>query len=328
MTPVAESLLTRIKLQLKTVPFLVAAKRALYRHTYLTSKFVFGLVRKPLFPSLMRFGAIRQLVFDTTPNPTLVVAQCQTETFIVSSRDSGIGRMLACHGLLDYQSLETVVSLLGPNFSRDLLVDVGANIGSICVPAVSRGAFKRAIAIEPEPHNFSLLSANVFINQVSGQITTHNLALGPTSGDSLTFELSDSNFGDHRIRTSSDAGLYGEDRRKTLTVRSDTLDSVVPDLKPEGTLIWMDTQGFEGHILTGASKALAKGPPLVIEFWPYGMKRTGSFSSLKAALLQTNYESFYDLSKPNEKLALTHDALDAIYASLGEFGNFTDLLIL
>lgn len=102
----------------------------------------------------------------------------------------------------------------------------------------------------------------------------------------------------------------------------------MPDLKPEGTLIWMDTQGFEGHILTGASKALAKRTPLVIELWPYGMKRAGLFSSLKAALLQTNYESFYNLSKTNEKLALTHDALGAIYVSLGEFGNFTDLLIL
>lgn len=136
-----------------------------------------------------------------------------------------MGRTLACHGLLDYQSLETVVSLLGPNFSRDLLVDVGANIGSICVPAVSRDAFKRAIAMEPEPHNFSLLSASVFINQISGQITTHNLALRPTRGDSLTFELSNSNFGDQRVRTSSDASLYGEDSRKTLTVRLDTFDS-------------------------------------------------------------------------------------------------------
>lgn len=328
MTALAENFLTLIKLQLKKIPLLVTTKRRLYRIVYSVSKLVFGLIRRTLFHPLMRFGAIRQLVFDTTPSATLVTAHCETETFIVSSRDAGIGRMLACHGLLDYRGLETVVSLLGPDFSRGLLVDIGANIGSICVPAVSRGVFQHAIAIEPDPYNFSLLSTNVFINQVSSKITAHNLALGPRDGDSLTFELSESNFGDHRIRTRLDAGLYEEDVRKTLTVRSDTLDTVVPELKPTSSLIWMDTQGFEGHILTGAKKALAKRPPLVIEFWPYGMNRAGSFGPLKAALLQAPYESFYDLSNPTVKFALTHDTLDAVYADLGESGKFTDLLIL
>jgi len=318
---------SKLKSALKKVAFLVAAKRCAYRYTYLVAKAIFGFCRRAFFHPLMRFETIRQLVFDTTPVDTLLSTKCGSETFVVSSRDTGVGRMLVCHGLLDYKTLETVIAILGPNFSRDLLVDVGANIGSICVPAVSRGVFKRAIAVEPAPDNFSLLSTNISVNNVADRISTYNFALGSQNGEHVTFELAESNFGDHRIRTRSDAGLYEEDKRKTLSVRSETLDSIAGKLDPENSLIWMDTQGYEGHILKGARTALSSRIPLVIEFWPYGMNRSESYLPLKAALLESNYEWFYDLSDPEHKLRLSEDSLDRIYSKLGEFGKFTDLLI-
>ena len=39
----------------------------------------------------------------------------------------------------------------------------------------------------------------------------------------------------------------------------------------------MDVQGYEGYILTGAKNTLQFTPPLVTEFWPYGMKRASTY---------------------------------------------------
>ncbi len=328
MNLAANKILASVKTSLKKIPYVLTTKRRIYRGSYLVSKYIFGLVRGRIFEPLMRFTVVRELMFDTIPSTRLLIAQSQNETFIVSSQDQAIGRMLTCHGLLDYEVLGTVVSLLGTQHSLDMIVDVGANIGTVSVTAVKRGVFKRAIAIEPGPLNFTLLTANILLNGISDQIITHNIALGSTDDDHLTFELSDSNFGDHRIRVRNDAGLYEEDQRKTLMIKSKTLDSVVSNINSANALIWMDTQGYEGHVLTGAPITLAKQIPLVIEFWPYGMNRTKSYQPLKKALIAAGYKSFYDLSNPNLKMQLTEKALDEIYDRLGEAGNFTDLFIL
>ena len=55
------------------------------------------------------------------------------------------------------------------------------------------------------------------------------------------------------------------------------LDLLIPSFDPRRTMIWMDTQGFEGHILAGARNALAARTPMVLEFWTFAMNRAGSF---------------------------------------------------
>src|SRR5262249_532919 len=45
--------------------------------------------------------------------------------------------------------------------ARDVVLDVGANIGMIAIALVKHGWFRRAIAFEPEPVNFRLLEHNV-----------------------------------------------------------------------------------------------------------------------------------------------------------------------
>jgi FkbM family methyltransferase len=172
--------------------------------------------------------------------------------------------------------------------SLELFIDVGANIGTSCIPAVARGYAKRAIAIEPEPHNCRLLRANIALNGLDNRITVHESACGIQDNETLELALSDEdNIGDHQIRP--DGGNGG---RKTVKIQSNTLDTSCPDVC-DGTLIWMDTQGYEGYVLAGAARWLGAGAPLVMEFAPYLMERNQSFELMKNALAQ--YASFHDL---------------------------------
>lgn len=328
MTSSINRILFNIKAEIKKIPYVLPAKRFVYRKSYVIARGIFKFFRHTFFQPMLRFTLIRELMFDTISSPTLLVSNTKTESFIISSQDQAIGKMLSCHGLLDYEGLERVLSLLGRSEPLDLLIDVGANIGTVCVTAVKRGVAKRAIAIEPGPLNFALLKSNALINNVESKIIMHNVAVGSQDNDQVIFELSDDNFGDHRVRRKLDPGLHQEDKRETLQVRSDTFDTIIGSTSLDNALLWIDTQGYEGYILLGASKAISQQVPIMLEFWPYGMARSGSFNALKDALSRSQYKWFYDLSDPKEKVMLTSAALDEIYEELGETGKFTDLLII
>ena len=278
---------------------------------------------------LFNYKILRRILFDIAEPDSLLISNGRIETFIVAASDKAIGGSVFINREpYDFDKVKAVVGLLDPNHKRTLLIDIGANIGTICVPAVKRGLFQRAIAIEPEPRNYSLLVANISINRLCDRIVPHNVALGQNNEESLTFELSADNFGDHRIRTNNNPGLFNEITRKTIEVKSETFNKVICDVDSSTTLIWIDTQGFEGYVLSGASNALNNQTPICLEFWPYGMARSGCYSLLKEALVNNGYKIFYNLEGSSTPVPLSSQTLDDLYNRLGEQGTYTDLLVM
>ena len=269
----------------------------------------------------------RKALFDSAPEGSILLSTTGHETYLVSAGDKVIGRRVFIKGSFEFENFETAISLLSNDFQRKLLIDVGANIGVVCIPAIKRQIFQSAIAIEPEPFNYSLLASNIHLNNLGDRITPHNCALGSRDGQELRFELSQSNYGDHRVRSIEEPGLYGEEKRRTIKVKSETFDSLIADIQRNEALIWMDAQGYEGIILAGATKALEKKIPLVIEFWPYGMKRVGAYAAVKKAILGAGYEIFHDLNATLEPQQVSEASLDALFNRLGISGNYADLLI-
>jgi FkbM family methyltransferase len=248
------------------------------------------------------------------------------ELFIVNLEDKEIGKGLFCKGLFDYDKLLNAVKIIkdnNANFDTELLVDVGANIGTISVPAITRNEFNSVVAFEPNPENFKLLRNNLIINNIEDKFEIYQCAVGNIEGD-LDLELSNNNSGDHRISVSNENGLYDEGLRNRIKVKSITLDSILNNIEPNKTLFWIDVQGYEGHVLSGANEALKNKVPVVIEFWPYGLNRTDGFNKLKSSL--SLYSGFYDLSSPNVFYDISK--LDFYFTKIGLDGNFVDLLVL
>jgi len=71
------------------------------------------------------------------------------------------------------------------------------------------------------------------------------------------------------------------------------------------TLLWIDTQGYEGHVLQGAQRILQRPigerPMIVLEFWPYGLDRVDGFSRLIEYLQE--FGSLRDLRATNWQTA-------------------------
>jgi FkbM family methyltransferase len=163
----------------------------------------------------------------------------------------------------------------------DVVVDGGANIG-IYSQFLARCVGETGIvhSFEPSPENFKRLQsatrklANVRLSQA---------AVGECSGRSRLY-LSDKLNVDHRTYATA------EDSRQTVPIDIIALDDYfTPGQRVD--LIKMDIQGYELHALRGANRVLADNPTaeLLLEFWPYGLKKAGAnWKDLLATLESKN----------------------------------------
>jgi hypothetical protein len=92
-------------------------------------------------------------------------------------------------------------------------------------------------------------------------------------------------------------------------------------------LLFIDTQGFEGYVLSGAKNLIQKSVPIVMEFWPYGLNRAEGLDLLYETLSESSYTSMWDLSNPVVKIKFSIENLKKIELKYGLNGSYTDLLL-
>ena len=287
------------------------------------SHFVLVRIVRRLFAS--RFG--RDVIFFSHPNDALMVATTEEGLhYVVHAADQMIGRNVFCYQQsFDRQNLKSAVEILGKD--KKILLDVGANIGTIGIFAVSQRLFSRCIAIEPDPKNFRLLRANVALNDVSECFDLHNCALSDSGNGTLDFELSEENFGDHRVRICEAAGRFEEQNRRVIRVEKQTLDALCQGVALDECVLFMDTQGHEGHVLAGALSLLRAGVPIVTEFWPYGLMRAEGLERFYKAIESGSYTGLYDLRYPDKRIEFSLRAIQHIADELQQSGRHTDLVL-
>jgi FkbM family methyltransferase len=216
-------------------------------------------------------------------------------------------------------------------------LDVGGNIGLIAIPvAAETGATIHTF--EPEPMNFRFLTANVASSGQGDRIRAYNCALFDKKTE-LEFELSHENHGDHRIRSLSDqvvpASLADQKEKQIIRINGDRLDNILPVSEVNLPMACkIDTQGAEPYVYAGGRSIFTKAGLLVIEFWPYGMKRMGGdVDGLISMLLEDfskggmrrDERSYHDpdFNGPSARL---ESKLRALCAS-GEMDDWCDLVL-
>jgi FkbM family methyltransferase len=137
----------------------------------------------------------------------------------------------------------------------DVVVDVGAHLGTFTRLALQRGA-RVVVAVEPNPVNVACLE-RTFASEIAARRVRVVSAAAWHSPGSLTFEFGDSSQMGHV----GASGVEGA-RAKALPVRAVTLDQLVGELKLDRVdFIKMDIEGAERHALAGASRLLAEHKP-------------------------------------------------------------------
>jgi FkbM family methyltransferase len=137
----------------------------------------------------------------------------------------------------------------------DVVVDVGAHLGTFTRVALQRGA-RVVVAIEPNPVNTTCMERTFASEIAAGRVRLVRAAAWHSPG-SLTFEFGDSSQMGH-VGASANA----RSRAKALPVRAVTLDQLPGELKLDRVdFIKMDIEGAERHALAGASRLLAQHKP-------------------------------------------------------------------
>jgi FkbM family methyltransferase len=233
------------------------------------------------------------------------IATVRTDNGILSfdSKDRTLGRALNVDKEFESQMMKRTVNLLTKNghigqVKNRLVMDVGGYVGMSSIGFLNFNLFDNAIIFEPNPNSFSLIEKNIKQNNFSGQISAFNVALSNENSE-LSMELSHKNFGDHRIRQEGvvKKGRFQEEDRKVISVSSVTLDEFIeenPQISfKDISMVWMDIQGHEGKFLQGAGNFLASQKiPVVMEFWPYGLLRSGTTKKEFLASLDALFTHF------------------------------------
>jgi FkbM family methyltransferase len=274
---------------------------------------------------------IHGLVRDT------VTIQTRQGRLTIPTRDDGIAIYLVRNRQYEYDSsLRAVRFLKAKGFiprENACMLDIGANIGVISTGLLLANEIQNAVAVEPEPKNFSLLAKNVEQNGLSERVRCLQLAAADRA-TTLTMELSPTNPGDHRIRATPTADAterLNESSRLTAHVQALPLGQILerPEIRDAGmaapSLWWIDVQGYEGHVFAGAKDVLGSGLPTVSEIWPYGILRAGMSMDEFASIVRGIWSDYW-LDRGGEFTCHPVTAFDRYLHNLGNEGPFENVI--
>jgi FkbM family methyltransferase len=211
------------------------------------------------------------------------------------------------------------------------VLDIGANMGVSSIGMIHNRVMERAIAVEPDPHNFSLLQHNVRQNGLEDRVICLPIAASDSRSE-VQFELSDKNFGDHRVRSETKAHtpeLLQESSRNVIEVEADCVDNLLERIPKNFTddigLIWIDTQGHEGKVFLGGKRIFSRDIPVVSEIWPYGIERSG-MSDEEFCNVAEGFWSSYWVIRRGRFFQYPISSLHLFFDELGHDGGFENVI--
>lgn len=237
-------------------------------------------------------GYREALVAANEPNPELVKAEVQGLAWWVPVQSSITGaareRFIAKQLRFPYRNITQT-----REFSQGLvMLDIGANTGRMSIPRVILGDVARAYCAEPDPLNFAALVRNVTDNGLRGLVFPDRAAIGAVSGRA---RLQHAKYaGGHRLVPDSASG-------PGIDVASWRLDEWVARLLIDPlhvAYVKVDTQGWEVHVLRGASELLAhRHITWQLEVSPAMLQAAGTPPPELYGICQERFSHFVDLDK-------------------------------
>jgi len=152
----------------------------------------------------------------------------------------------------------TIQEVLGKKkVGEGIVVDVGANVGMATFAASAMGF--RVMAFEPVFENIQKICEGIFFNRVSGRVALFAAAASDKRGD-ITFHKLEGRLDNSAVSSVGAKLAFKSNKEVEMKVKSIPLDDIIPESQPV-LLLKIDVQGWEHHVLRGATKLLSrKGP--------------------------------------------------------------------
>ncbi|XP_047338862.1 uncharacterized protein LOC124942405 [Impatiens glandulifera] len=135
-----------------------------------------------------------------------------------------------------------------------MFIDVGANVGMASFAAAIMG-FK-VLAFEPVFENLQRICDGIHFNRVKDFITVFEAAVSDRIGN-ITFHKLVGRLDNSAISAAGAKMAFKSNEEVALQVRTIPLDELIPETEPV-LLVKIDVQGWEYHVLKGATKLLSR----------------------------------------------------------------------
>lgn len=220
-----------------------------------------------MFKTYIQVSGIKEKLPFNTHNP---------ETELVSQQ-------IHAQHCWEIHETHTLLNILKPG---QTLIDVGANIGYYSIVSAARlGKNGRVVSFEPDPQNFNLLLENIKQNHFK-QIHAFNIGLSNQKTNLPLYRSAD-NRGDHRLfetpqHIASDVIALDSGDNVLLERNASISHLTVHCIK-------IDTQGYEYSIIDGLHKTITanqKHLHMLVEFWPWGLRKNQTSATELLKLLQ------------------------------------------
>ncbi len=168
-----------------------------------------------------------------------------------------VGFELFVHGIYEETTLKLIQKQLRPG---SVWLDIGANIGSVCIPVAKTSPDIPVLAVEASPKMVGFLEKNIRLNNLTNVMLVQK-AMSDVDAQSVAFYSPEEKYG-----KGSFSNAYNGHMDLVETIRLDTL------LDEKGLndvcFIKIDVEGYEYKVFKGASKLLTRpdAPDILFEF--------------------------------------------------------------
>jgi FkbM family methyltransferase len=251
----------------------------------------------------------RKLLSAREKNRSTSIEDRYGNPMVVPNLVEPVGFSLAVEGSYEPELADLIRQRLVPD--KDF-VDVGANIGAFTVALADYA--RRVVAIEPSPAVLPFLRRNVELSHLNN-VSVVDCAASAPGVDLVPFYVPPM---DH-FGMGSSAAQFGVD---PLTIPARPLDRILRDYDDiDVAAIKIDVEGFEAHVLLGASELLhsRKAPFIAFEFCDWAEDR--AFPGRKGWAQQILLDAGYKLSRlvegAQEPIALAAPIAEGCHTIIG-----------
>lgn len=188
------------------------------------------------------------------------------------------------NGMYEKDTHEFLLKRIPPNA---VVLDLGANIGSIIIPICRKRSDVRAICVEASPWVFEYLKKNVELNGLRN-IDLVNKAVLDSDDQTIDFYGPEEKFGK--------GSLTPNYTNKSVPILATRVDTLLKERNiPKVDIIKIDIQGFEYYAFKGACHLLRSpdAPDILFEFEDWAEREA---SGLKAGFAQSLLKEYgYDI---------------------------------
>lgn len=251
-----------------------------------TVKAVLGVCRRlgldalaPIHRSLGHYDKCRLALYTLRDQAELITVRRDGTLWTCHAWDTIITEHVFVNGHYCGGEIRSLLAWMGHHQqisqSRNVIVNVGANIGTTSIPLAQQTSCK-VLAIEPILSNFQLLQQNVHQNRLEDRIVCVQAAIDLHHGF-VQMAMPRSNCGGGIIKEVGTEPGFAESNevREKADAPADTLRHIleVQGISPDQVaFVWSDTEGSEFRVIETGQELWRAGVPLYVEVFPEALR--------------------------------------------------------